>query len=423
MLDATVQGEVMNVESPALTHTAQPRIDLGERVAAFYAKCPTDGASNAELYEALPVEFGKRQPVGRAGAKHDLDKRKVRWFQQTLKALGVIEPVEGKRGHWRCRTHQKTLDIALPGKVLISFSTDLGVALYADCVSVFAKLQEPIALCLTSPPYALARPRAYGNKTEREYVAWLVDALEPIIANLLPGGSLVLNVSNDIFERGSPARSTYLERLVLALTDQGLHLMDRWIWHNPCKPPGPTQWASRTRQQLNVAWEPVLWFAKNPHKCFADNRRVLEPHSEKHKKLLARGGENRSAQYGDGAYRIMQGSYGDRTEGRIPRNVLWHPTGPGRSYSSAEATALGLPGHGATMPLSLVTQIIRFLTDENADHLVADPFGGSGTTGLAAQNLGRRWILTEAAAQYSAASAMRFDDAPGFQSHHSLERA
>ena len=401
----------------------QKRAAIGQAVAQFYANCPPEGAANAELYSALPVQFGQLTPVGRNGANYDVAKRSVRWYQQTLKALGVIEPVEGKRGHWRCKTHQKKLDMALPGQVLVSFSTKLGIALYAKCESVFSNLREPIALCLTSPPYALARPRAYGNPSEREYVAWLVDALAPIIDNLLPGGSLVLNVSNDIFERGSPARLTYLERLVLALTDQGLHLMDRWIWHNPCKPPGPMQWASKTRQQLNVAWEPVLWFARDPHLCFADNRRVLQPHTDRHKKLQTGGGESRHARYGDGAYRLSPGSFGAPTGGRIPRNVLCHPTGPGRSYSSHDAMKLGLPGHGATMPLSLASQIIGFLTDGAANHLVADPFGGSGTTALAAENLGRRWLITEASAQYSAGSSLRFAGAVGFETNHFLEAA
>ena len=72
---------------------------------------------------------------------------------------------------------------------------------------------------------------------------------------------MALSLSNDIFEQGSPARSLYLERLTIALEDRlGLRLMDRLIWKSN-KPPGPYQWASKERMQLNTAYEPVLWFS------------------------------------------------------------------------------------------------------------------------------------------------------------------
>lgn len=45
-------------------------------------------------------------------------------------------------------------------------------------------------------------------------------ALEPLVGNILPGASLALNVSNDIFVSEMPARSMYLERLTLALRNR-----------------------------------------------------------------------------------------------------------------------------------------------------------------------------------------------------------
>ncbi len=78
------------------------------------------------------------------------------------------------------------------------------------------------------------------------------------------------------------------------------------------------QWCSRTRQQLQVSWEPLLWFARNPLKVKSDNRRGLEPHSERHLKLMQVGGENRETNYGDGAYRLKVGSFGTPTPGSMP---------------------------------------------------------------------------------------------------------
>jgi DNA modification methylase len=381
------------------------------------------GVTNDELYAYLP---GFEPQIKTVGKQKDVDvaKRAIRWHQQSLKQLGLIERVPGERGKWRCKTGTNKLDDALPGKILVSFSTRLGLALYADCNSVFNVLNEPLHLCLTSPPYPLARARAYGNPTAHEFVDFITTALEPIVKHLVVGGSVTLNIGNDIFLNKSPARSLYVERTVIALHDRlGLSLMDRLIWHNPCKSPAPARYASGTRQQLNVSFEHVLWFTNSPQHCFADNRRVLVPHSKQHANLIASGGEKRQAINGDGAYHINYGSFGAQTQGTIPRNVLRFPSNEGNSNESRkfakELADAGLPKHGAPMPLALAKFLIKFLTlepecPENAP-LVVDPFGGKATTAKAAEQLGRRWLITERAAQYSAGSALQFTEYDGFE--------
>ena len=82
----------------------------------------------------------------------------------------------------------------------------------------------------------------------------------------------------------------YCERLLLALHDRlGLRLMDRLIWENRSKPPGPFQYASKARTQLNVVYEPIYWLTNNPHAVKSNNRRVLLEHTEKHLKLIRQG--------------------------------------------------------------------------------------------------------------------------------------
>ncbi len=202
---------------------------------------------------------------------------------------------------------------------------------------------------------------------------------------------------------------------MIALCDRlGLHKMDELIWHAPNKPPAPMQWASRTRQQLNCAWEPVYWFTNEPRLCKSDNRRVLQEHTERHLKLIHQGGEDRTAEYGDGAYRLKPGSFGGVTAGRIPRNVITCSTNSGNKRAMrAAAIAQGLPTHGALMPLPLAKMLVEFLTDK--DGLVVDPFFGWGTTGLAAEELGRRWLGTELMGEHVLGAANAFRSADGFE--------
>lgn len=401
---------------------SQEQLDLFSAVLHAYGAGTEGQLTNNALYESVasatgltPEEAKAKTPVGQAQAPRNLFERKVRWYQQTLKQAGILEKVDGERGVWRLtKPASKDLSRIDSGVAVLGFSTELGIAILGSCDSVFASIDAPVSLVITSPPYPLASARKYGNPPESEYVDWICRTLEPVIKTLVPGGSICLNISNDIFMPQSPARSLYRERLVIALHERfGLYKMDELIWHNPSKPPGPFQYASKARTQLNVAYEPVYWFTNDPYKVKSNNKRVLQAHTEKHLALIARGGENRDAAYSDGSYVIKKGAYGAMTEGRIPKNILsyGHRCADQTAYKQA-AKAMGLPAHGAPMPLKLAMFLVEFLSEPG--DLVADPFSGSFTTAQAAERLGRRWLGTECMAEYVLGSAARFQAARGF---------
>lgn len=401
---------------------APSQLDLFSSVLHAYSKKNDSTLGNRSLYESVAEatgisadEFDSKAPIGVAGTLHSPFTRKVRWHQQTLKAAGILEHVGGERGVWRLTTPaSKDLNQISPTVSVIGFSTDLGIAILGCCETVFSSIDAPITLVVTSPPYPLAVPRNYGGPSEAHYVDWICKTLEPVVRNLVPGGSICLNVSNDIFLFSSPARSLYRERLVLALHERlGLWKMDELIWENKSKPPGPVRYASIDRTQLNVVYEPVYWLTNDPHLVKSNNRRVLQAHTERHLKLMQQGGEQREGSFSDGAYGIQPGKFGNQTEGRIPRNILsfGHRCPTQTAYKKA-ATALGLPVHGAPMPMKLASFLIEFLSEPG--DLVADPFAGSFTTADAAERLGRRWLATDCMAEYVLGAATRFTEAPGF---------
>lgn len=408
------------------------QLSLFDHVADVYGQSQESGLDNARLYRAVAAaariptaEIEEKSPVGLAGQPHSLLTRRLRWYQQDLKRLGLIERVDGKRGLWRLTSEGKIkLRRAEPKVAMLAFSTELGIAIWGNAEEVFSnRLDTPIVLAICSPPYPLRKPRAYGNPPASEYVDFICRVMEPIVANLAPGGSLVINATNEAFEPNSPARSTYLERMIIALEDRlGLKLMDRMPWDNPSKPPGPIHWASKVRCHLNAGWEPVIWMTNDPFRVRSNNRRVLEPHSDRQKKLIAAGGEKRSASYADGAYTLKPGSFGNPTEGRIPRNVLryGHSCADHREYR-ADAARLGLPAHGAPFPKAMVKDLISFMTEPG--DLVADHLAGKLTVPMASEELGRCWISSEWMWDYVRGAAERFRTAVGFEMNRAFVEA
>jgi site-specific DNA-methyltransferase (adenine-specific) len=65
--------------------------------------------------------------------------------------------------------------------------------------------------------------------------------------------------------------------------------------------------------------------------------------------------------------------------------------------------------HPTQKPVSLLERVIEASTPEDA--LVLDPFNGSGTTGVAALKLGRRYVGIDLDEKYLALSKKRLDDA------------
>lgn len=404
---------------------SQTQLDLFSSVLHAYSAENSGVLDNATLYGKVAGAMGMdaeaagvKSPVGKSQQLHNLFERKVRWHQQSLRTAGILEHVPGERGVWQLtKPAGKELNQISPTVSVVGFSTDLGIAILGSCDSVFSAIDAPVHLMITSPPYPLAKPRAYGNPTEATYVDWIVRMIEPIVKNLVRGGSICLNVSNDIFLPGSPARSLYCERLVLALHDRlGLFKMDTLIWENKSKAPGPIRYASIERTQLNVVWEPVYWFTNDPSCVRSNNRRVLQEHTQRHLDFIKAGGEQRDERFSDGAYGVRPGSFSNETPGRIPRNILsyGHRCAAQTAYKKA-ARALGLPVHGAPMPLKLAQFLIRFLSEPG--DLIVDPFGGSFTTPDAAERLGRRWLATDCMVEYVLGSATRFESAPGFRNN------
>lgn len=94
---------------------------------------------------------------------------------------------------------------------------------------------------------------------------------------------------------------------------------------------------------------------------------------------------------------------GDEELSEDGQGRIWTLPTPGRTEKK-------LGGHPTQKPVSLLLRVIEASTEKGA--LVLDPFNGSGTTGVAATQLGRRYVGIEKDVQYLELSHRRLT-APG----------
>jgi site-specific DNA-methyltransferase (cytosine-N4-specific) len=92
--------------------------------------------------------------------------------------------------------------------------------------------------------------------------------------------------------------------------------------------------------------------------------------------------------------------------GAIPSNLLVIPNSESGSSYLQLCRQYDVKPHPARFPRQLPEFFIKFLTEPG--DLVIDIFGGSGTSGEAAELLGRKWITVDIEPSYVRASAFRF---------------
>jgi DNA modification methylase len=291
----------------------------------------------------------------------------------------------------------------------LAYRTELGEAWVGDAVEALEERceDESVDLICTSPPFALERPKEYGNEVQERYKEWFLPFADEFWRVLKPTGSLVIDLGG-AWAPGQPVKSLYAFELLIALCrrpNQPFVLAQDFYWYNPARLPSPAQWVTIERVRAKDAVNYVWWLAKGPE-AKADNSRVLKEYTDSMKKLIESGTYNRGRRPSG---HVVREGFTEDHGGAIPPNLLTiSNTGNDADYLEA-CRGRGLRPHPARFPAELPDFFLRFLTDPG--DVCVDPFAGSNVTGATAESLARRWISVDIDQEYVRGSLARFPTA------------
>ena len=251
--------------------------------------------------------------------------------------------------------------------------TALGQLFESDCIEMMrAMAPGTVDLAFADPPFNLGKKytsKINDQKSEAEYLEWCKRWLDEMIRVLKPGGSLFLyNLPKWNIPLGA-----YL----------GNHLTFRhWISVD-------IKYSLPIANRLYPSHYSLLYFVKG------DKPTIFHPDRTPITCCRHCGGELRD--------------YGGYKNKMNPRGVsltdVWSDIPPVRHAKYKKREANGLP-------LKLMDRIVTMASDTGS--LVFDPFGGSGTTYVAAELNGRRWVGVELDCS---AISERFDSLQGDIDH------
>lgn len=234
----------------------------------------------------------------------------------------------------------------------MDISCFLNDVLHGDCLDIMANIPEDsIDVCFADPPFNLKKKYNgyYDNLAMESYISWCEQWLTELVRITKPTGS--------IFIHNIPKWLSYYSGILNRIA-----VFRHWIaWEAPTAPMGNT---------LQPSHYGILFYTKDLKKS-----KIYELRGQ-HKRC-------RKCNY-------LMKDYGGKKDGL-------HPFGPLLSDIWTDIHRIrhkkNRDEHPCQLPVHLLERIILLSSDEG--DVIFDPFSGTGTTAIAAKQLGRNYICVD----------------------------
>jgi len=248
------------------------------------------------------------------------------------------------------------LEAINPEEPTLFYSHPKGEIWIGDAINWLQTLEdESVDLAFADPPYNIKKAEWDTFESQQAYVEWSLKWIEEVARVLKPTGILyICGFSEILADLKLPALRFF----------KGC----RWlVWHYKNKANLGSDWGR--------SHESILHFRKSREFIFnIDDIRI--PYGN-HTLKYPEHPQAESSQYGDGKKQLWR----PHSRGTKPKDVIEIPT---LNNGMQEKTP-----HPTQKPEELLRKIV--LASSKSNDLVIDPFLGSGTTAVVAEQLGRNW--------------------------------
>ena len=285
----------------------------------------------------------------------------------------------------------------------------IDTVLFGDCRTTLQTINEPIQMCVTSPPYYGLRDYGGENQqigqeqTPEEYIEELVSVFSIIRDKLNDDGTLWVNIGDSYYNYRPSKGKSYVKQtlsktkqdlpdysskrnnklsnlkekdligipfmLAFALRNDGWYLRQDIIWHKPNPMP------ESVKDRCTKSHEYIFLLSKNK-KYYYDNEAIKEPAKDWGTRDRTKG------KYHNTGSGLSPHSGLSKSYDRKNKRDVWSVTN--KPYKHA---------HFATFPPDLIEPCI--LAGSKEGDIVLDPFMGSGTTAMVAKQHNRHYIGCE----------------------------
>jgi site-specific DNA-methyltransferase (adenine-specific) len=250
---------------------------------------------------------------------------------------------------------------------IVAHRTALGELHCGDVLEVLGALDDAsVDLVIADPPYAIAKADWDAFESLEAYVDWCDGWLAEVERVLSPRGTAYICGFSEIL---ADVKARSAKRFAGGC---------RWlVWHYRNKANLGSDWGRSHESILH------LRKARRTRLNIDDVRLPYNGHTTRYPERV----QAINSQYGQGKRRDR---WSPHPLGAKPRDVFDIPV---LCNGMEEKTA-----HPTQKPEELIRRMIA--GSSNPGELVVDPFCGSGTTGVVAERLGRRWLLADADPAY-----------------------
>jgi site-specific DNA-methyltransferase (adenine-specific) len=256
--------------------------------------------------------------------------------------------------------------LSTPEKFQTQYQHPNGQLYQGDSIAWLKSLEkESVDLIFADPPYNLNKAEWDSFENQETYIQWSLQWIEQASRVLTSTGSLYICGFSEILADLKHPASKYFKGC-------------RWlIWHYKNKANLGNDWGR--------SHESIIHFRKSSVKLNLDDIRI--PYGAHTLKYPSHPQADSSA-YGNGKKRDR---WLPHPKGAKPKDVIDIPT----TCNGMEETT----PHPTQKPEELVRKFV--LASSQPGDLVIDPFSGSGTTVVVAEQLGRRWMGCDLDEEYN----------------------